>query len=85
MSDRLDAAIRELVEALAESMRAEAAAVPATPDRLLSIDEAATMLGLGRSRVYQEIGAGRLKTIVVGRRRLVSAAALRDYIERAAA
>lgn len=86
MSDRLDAAVRELIEALAESVRMEAAAVPAAPDRLLSIDETASMLGLGRSALYAEIAAGRLRTLRIGRRRLVSAGAISQYIaERAAA
>jgi excisionase family DNA binding protein len=80
---RLDAAIRELSEALAESVRAEAAAVPAAPDRLLSVDEAATMLGIGRSALYGELGAGRLASLKIGRRRVVSASAVRDFIDRA--
>ena len=69
MSDRLAAAVLELVEAL----RAEVAVEPgaSTPDRLMSIDEAAAALAVGRSILYSEIGAGRLRTIRVGRRRLV--------------
>jgi len=82
---RLANAISELVEAIAESVRAEAAAVPATPDRLLSIDEAAALLGLGRTATYGELQAGRLRSVKVGRRRLVPAAAISAYIaERAA-
>ncbi len=83
--DRLAAALAELVEALRESVRAEADAAPRAPDRLLSIDEAAAMLRLGRSLVYSEIAAGRLHTIKVGRRRLIPAASIAAYIaERAA-
>lgn len=86
MTDRLDAAIRELVEALRDELRAELEAEPAPgPDRLLSIDQACAALGLGRSRTYQEISSGRLPSIRVGRRRLVPAAAIARYIaERAA-
>lgn len=80
MTARLDAAIRELIEALAESVRAEAAAVPAAPDRLLSIDEAATMLGIGRSALYGELGAGRVRSVKVGRRRLIPAGAIAERI-----
>jgi excisionase family DNA binding protein len=80
MTDRLDAAIRELVEAMAEAVRMEAAAGPVAPDKLLSIAEAATMLGIGRSGLYGEIAAGRLRSLRVGRRRLVPAAAVADYI-----
>jgi excisionase family DNA binding protein len=84
MSDRLSLAVAELVEAIAESVRTEAAAVPAAP-RLFSIDEAAAALGLGRSLLYLEIAAGRLRTVKVGRRRLCPAAAIAEYIARAAA
>jgi len=85
MTDRLIAAVTELVEALRESVRAEAAAVPRAPDRLLDIDQAAAALNLGRSLLYAEIQAGRLHSIKVGRRRLVPAQAIAEYIaERAA-
>src|SRR3954462_7576736 len=70
MTDRLTAALAELAEALREELRAEAAADPRALDRLLSVHEAAAMLGLGRSVLYAEIGAGRLATLKVGRRRL---------------
>ncbi len=80
MSDRLALAISELIEALRETVRTEAAADPRQPDRLLSVDEAASALGLGRSLVYAEIGAGRLRSVKCGRRRLIPAAAISDYI-----
>jgi excisionase family DNA binding protein len=85
MSSRLDAAVAELAEALAEAVRMEAASSPATPDRLLSVDEGAAMLGIGRSVLYAEIGAGRLRSLRVGRRRLVPGSAIREYIEAQAA
>ncbi len=78
MSDRLTAALAELVAALQEEVRAEA--TPNEPDRLMSVDEAAKALGLGRSLLYGEIQAGRLWSIKVGRRRLVPSAAITDYI-----
>lgn len=85
MTDRLAAAIAELAEALAEAARMEAAAVPVAPDRLLSIDEAAATLGLGRTATYGELQAGRLRSVKVGRRRLIPAAAVAEFIaERAA-
>ena len=80
MTDRLALALTELVEALREELRTEAEAVPRAPDRLLSVDEAATALGLGRSRLYAEIAAGRLRSLTVGRRRLVPSSAIADYI-----
>ena len=76
-------ALSELIEALRESGRAEAAAAPRSPDRLLSVDEACALLSLGRSLIYSEIGAGRLRSIKVNRRRLIPVAAIADYIARA--
>lgn len=77
MTDRLAAALVELVEAI----RAEVAAVSAAPvpDRLLSIEEAADVLGLGRTATYAEIAGGRLRTLKIGRRRLVPSSALAAY------
>lgn len=78
MSDRLALALAELVDAL----RAEAAADARPPDveRLLSIPEAArAMGGIGRTLVYRELAAGRLRSIHVGRRVLIPAGALADY------
>lgn len=85
MTPRVQAAMAELVEALAEAVRTEAATGPAAPDRLLSIDQTADALGIGRTATYNELQAGRLRSLKVGRRRLVSASAIADYIaERAA-
>jgi excisionase family DNA binding protein len=78
-SPRLAAAIAELVHAITEEVAAQLPA-PA-PDRLLDVDEAAIVLGLGRSKLYAEIGAGRLLSVQVGRRRLIPTAAIRDYID----
>lgn len=85
MTDRLLLAIAELAEALREELRAEAEADPRAPDRLLSIDEAARTLGIGRSRLYAEIGAGRLRSVAVGRRRLIPSGAISAYIDGRAA
>lgn len=38
---------------------------------LCSIPEAARALGVGRSKLYELIGEGRLATVHIGRRRLV--------------
>ena len=40
-----------------------------------SIDEFCEDNGLGRTRVYEEISSGRLRTLKVGRRRLITAEA----------
>ena len=84
MTPRLVSAVAELAEALAEASRLEAAAVPAAPDRLYTIPETCEALGgIGRSLVYDLIGRGELASLRAGRRRLVTGAAIRDYIERA--
>jgi excisionase family DNA binding protein len=78
MSDRLGIAIAELVDAIRAEVLATSA--PAAPDRLLAVGEAASTLGIGRSVLYGEIQAGRLRSVTVGRRRLVPAAAIAEYI-----
>jgi excisionase family DNA binding protein len=78
------AAIEALVGAILAAVRAEAATGADAPDRLLSIDEAASLLGIGRSATYDLLGAG-LRSVKVGRRRLVPSGAIRDYIEQASA
>jgi excisionase family DNA binding protein len=72
-------AVDELVAAILAAI-AESAPVGNVPDRLLSIDEAARAFGIGRSRLYDEIGAGRLRSIKVGGRRLIAAASIADFI-----
>jgi len=82
--DRIAAAVAALVAALRDELRAEAAGPPG-PDRLLSVEEAARSLGIGRSAAYAELSAGRLASVKIGRRRLVPAAAIARYVaERAA-
>ncbi len=49
--------------------------------RLNSIKDAAIRLGLSRSKVYEEMDSGRLRSVRVGRRRLITESALVDYIE----
>ena len=71
----------ELVAAIRAEIAAQATPPAPVPDRLLSINEAAGALGIGRSRLYEEVAAGRLRSLKVGRRRLVPASAIAGYIE----
>ncbi len=48
--------------------------------QLYRVPDAARQLSMSRSVVYEQIRAGRLRTVKQGRTRLVSAAAIRDYI-----
>ena len=50
-------------------------------EHLNSVKEIQDRLRVGRSTVYTEIASGRLKSVVVGRRRLVAESQLVDYID----
>jgi excisionase family DNA binding protein len=78
MSDRLRAAVMELVEALRDEVAVEPRPSEREPDRLLSIEQAARALGIGRTALYSEIAAGRIRSVKVGRRRLVPSSAISD-------
>jgi excisionase family DNA binding protein len=79
MTDRLEAAIRELVAALSDELIAGHPPASA-PDRLLSVDEAAAALGIGRTTMYGELQAGRVRSVNVGRRRLVPSSAIAERV-----
>jgi excisionase family DNA binding protein len=48
---------------------------------LLTVDEAAQKLGIGRSTLYGLIRTGKLRTVKIGRRRLISTNALTEVVE----
>ncbi|MCX5605378.1 helix-turn-helix domain-containing protein [Streptomyces phaeochromogenes] len=56
------------------------AAVPAE-QLLYRPEEAAIVLRIGRSMVYEEIRLGRLQTVRIGRRRLVPPEYIEQYVE----
>ena len=78
MSDRLTAAVTELVAALRDETATQRRPSEREPDRLLSIEQAARALGIGRTALYSEIGAGRIRSVKVGRRRLVPSSAISE-------
>lgn len=49
--------------------------------RLNSIESTMAQLGIGRSKVYELIASGQLRSVKVGRRRLVSEAAINEFVE----
>ena len=51
-----------------------------TKPRLLAIKQAIFELGIGRTAIYELIKDGKLKTVVIGRRRLVPAEAIEEFI-----
>ncbi|HEV3309326.1 MAG TPA: excisionase family DNA-binding protein [Chloroflexota bacterium] len=48
---------------------------------LLSVDEAVLELGIKRTMFFAELGAGRIRSFKVGRRRLIPRAALQEWID----
>ncbi len=74
MSDRVELAVRELVAAL----RAELAPPP-EPSAMVSIAEAARLLDVSRTSIYQLLDNGTLPSRKAGRRRLIPRAALGAY------
>lgn len=47
---------------------------------LLSVPEAAAQLGIGRSKLYELIGEGRLQVVHIGRRTLITAESVRSLV-----
>ena len=54
--------------------------LPALPRQLYKITEAMTVLSISRSVIYDEIRAGRLRSVTRGRSRLIPASAIADYV-----
>jgi excisionase family DNA binding protein len=77
--DRLTAAVVELVDAIRDQVRMDAPSSHPV-DHLLGVNEAAEVLGIGRTSVYSEIAAGRLRSLKIGRRRLVPASAIQGFL-----
>ena len=46
------------------------------------VEEATSALGISRSRIYELIASGDLKSYMEGRRRLISRRALNEYVDR---
>jgi excisionase family DNA binding protein len=54
--------------------------VPAPGWRLYRIPEAMELLSLSRTVIYEQIRAGRLRSVTQGRARLIPADAMADYV-----
>lgn len=56
------------------------------PERLaFSPDEAAAALGLGRTTIYQLLTAGAIRSVKVGKRRLIPRNALDEFLDESGA
>lgn len=49
---------------------------------LVKVEDAAGMLGIGRSKVWELIGAGELPTVRIGRACRVPVSAIHEYAQR---
>lgn len=47
----------------------------------VSVGEAASTLSLGRTKIYELLRSGELKSRTVGRRRLISVASIHSFLE----
>jgi excisionase family DNA binding protein len=52
------------------------------PSLLLTVEEAAEMLRIGRTRTYELVMSGRITSVKIGRRRLVVRASLQEFVAR---
>lgn len=79
MSARLAAAVTELVAAIRDEVRTQSVTAPMAP-RAYSVAEAAKAIGISRSELYKHVRTGMLRTHKIGARRVVTAAALDDFL-----
>ena len=56
-------------------------ALAAEVARLNSIEQVQTRLGIGRSMVFVLIGSGKLRSVLIGCRRLIPETAIAEFIE----
>jgi excisionase family DNA binding protein len=72
-----------LAELMSDSRRSEPQPPRRMPDRvLLTVEEAAEQLGIGRTLMYKLIAHGEVESIRIGRLRRVPTSAIQDYARR---
>ena len=71
--ERLSGSPRSPLQQVAQS--------PREPALLLKVEDAARLLGVGRTTFFELISQGRIQTVRVGRRRLVVRAGLERFVE----
>lgn len=79
----LNAQLAETLAALLASATAKPAPPPPT-ETVLTVEEAAERLKISKSLVYKAIADGQIKSLLIGRRRLVPASEIQRLIEEAA-
>ena len=48
---------------------------------LVTVEEAARLLGIGRTTMFELIGSGKVKSIRLGRRRLIARTSLESFVD----
>lgn len=76
--------LAEAIAALVAAASSTAPAAPKAPETLLTINEVAERLRISKGLVYRMIGDGKLRSIRIGKRRLVPATEVTRLIESAA-
>ncbi|HWD00947.1 MAG TPA: helix-turn-helix domain-containing protein [Amycolatopsis sp.] len=80
---QLAAGLAQLAERLATRDTEPAASAPKpTPRVLLTVEEAADRLGIGRTTAYSLVRSGALESVRIGRLRRVHVAAVENYAAR---
>ncbi len=54
---------------------------PPAPPLAVRVRDAAHMIGIGRTKVYDLIGSGELQTVKIGRATLITMSSLRRLVE----
>ncbi len=82
MTEQLQSHVAQLAETLRiEAVPVEPTVVEGELPLLYTIPEAAKMLGIGRTNVYQLMNDGRLRFVKIGKRRLVPRSVLEVFVE----
>jgi excisionase family DNA binding protein len=69
------------IEQLTATTNQEATPMERPQPLLLTVPEAARVLGIGRSTLYELIAAGTIDTVHIGRAHRVALTALNEYVE----
>lgn len=77
------ALLGHLAELLADQPRAEVPQLRSTPQRtLLTVEEAAELLHIGKTKTYALVKSGELESVLIGRLRRIHIDAVNEYAAR---
>lgn len=81
-ADRIAALLAELAELMASPHPAGIPTPRSAPDRLVTVEEAAERLNIGRTRMFALVKSGEIESIQIGRLRRIHPDALDSYTYR---